>query len=81
MISMFVFLFPFVVNAAELQRQTVKAWGAYAQDVQFRMQQRLRPGGHFLWTDEKPDWRSRVRKGEILVSPAGPTSRKECRRG
>jgi hypothetical protein len=27
MISMFVFLFPFVVNAAELQQQTVKALG------------------------------------------------------
>jgi hypothetical protein len=33
MISMFVFLFPFVVNAAELQQQTVKAWGTYVQDA------------------------------------------------
>lgn len=72
MISVFVFLFPFLVNAAELQQQTVKAWVAYVQGANSRMQQRLRPGGHFLWIDEKPDWSSRVRNGEILVSPAGP---------
>jgi hypothetical protein len=71
MISVFVFLFPFV-NAAELQQQTLKAWNAYVQDANFRMQQRLRPGGHFLWIDEKADWSSRVRSGEILVSLAGP---------
>jgi hypothetical protein len=72
MISVFVFLYPFVVNAAKLQQQTVKAWNAYVQDANFGMQQRLRPGGHFLWIDEKADWSSRVRNGEILVSPAGP---------
>jgi hypothetical protein len=71
LISVFVFLFPFV-NAAELQQQTLKAWNAYVQDANFRMQQRLRPGGHFLWIDEKADWSSRVRSGEILVSLAGP---------
>ena len=72
MISVFVFLFPFVVNAGELQQQTLKAWNAYVQDASFRMQQRLRPGGHFLWIDEKADWSSRVRSGEILVFLAGP---------
>ena len=41
MISVFVFLFPFVVNAAELQQQTLKAWNAYVQDANFRMQLRL----------------------------------------
>jgi hypothetical protein len=72
MISVFVFLFPFVVNAAELQQQNLKAWNEYVQNASFRMQQRLRPGGHFLWNDEKADWSSRVRSGEILVSLAGP---------
>ncbi len=58
-------------NAAELQQQTLKAWEEYVQAAHLRMQERLRPGGHFLWVDEEPDRSSKVRNGEILVAPAG----------
>jgi hypothetical protein len=43
------------------------------------MQQRLRPGGHFFWIDEKPDWSSWIPNGEIVVSPAGPHIPKRVR--
>ena len=72
LISAVVFLFPFIVNAAQLQDQTVKAWEEYVQTANSRMQQRVHEGGPFLLLDEKPNWRSRVRNGEILVFPAGP---------
>src|SRR5260370_12327939 len=36
-----------------------------------RMEQRLSRGRDFLWVDEVPARRARVRAGEILVSPVG----------
>jgi hypothetical protein len=69
--DLFVLLFALTANAAELQPQTVKAWDEYVQAADARMQQRLRPGAHFLWIDEQPDRSDDVRKGEILVSPLG----------
>jgi hypothetical protein len=72
LISAVVFLFPFVVNAAQLQEQTLRAWEEYVQAANSRMQQRLHEGGPFLVLDENANWSSRVRNGEILVFPAGP---------
>jgi hypothetical protein len=57
------------VNAAELKQETVKAWQEYVQSATSKMQKRLRPENHFLKVDEKQEWVTRVRSGEILVSP------------
>jgi hypothetical protein len=68
-------------NAAELQPRTVKAWHEYVQAKNERMQQRLHPGAHFLWIDERPDRAEAVRGGEILVSPLGPHNPKKVPSG
>lgn len=72
LISAAVFLFPFIANAAELRDPTLNAWEEYVQDANSRMQQRVHEAGPFLLVDEKPNWSSRVRNGEVLVFPAGP---------
>jgi hypothetical protein len=58
-------------QATELKLETVKAWQEYIRSANARMQERLRPGGHFLKVDENPDWISDVRRGEIHVSRGG----------
>ncbi|HEY7303166.1 MAG TPA: hypothetical protein VH601_03575 [Bryobacteraceae bacterium] len=57
-----------IANAAELQKETLRAWDEYVQTTIDGMQERLRPGGHFLWTNERPERGMKVRNGEILVS-------------
>lgn len=80
-IGSILFLLAFVANAAELQQKTLNAWQQYVRAANVRMQQRLQPGGHFLWIDEQPERRVRVRNGEILVAPAGPHNPKRVPSG
>jgi hypothetical protein len=54
-----------------LKQETVKAWQEYVAAATARMQERLRPGVHFLKVDEDQHWISDVRSGEILVSYGG----------
>ena len=68
-------------NAAELKPETLKAWDGFVQMANSHMEKRLQAGGHFLWMDEAPDRRSRVRAGEILVSPVGENNPKRVPSG
>lgn len=60
---------PGLLGAIELQPNTLKAWDEYTRNADSAMN--LRIDGHhpFLWTDETPDRGSRLRNGEILVTP------------
>jgi hypothetical protein len=54
-----------------LKQETLKAWQDYVGSATAGMQERLRPGNHFLKIDEDKRWISEVRSGEILVSHGG----------
>jgi hypothetical protein len=56
-------------RAAELQPGTLMAWNAYLKEADLRAQQRSAGAQPFLWIDEAPDRRDRVRRGEIVVAP------------
>jgi hypothetical protein len=60
-------LLPLHAHAANLKAETVAAWDDYVQSVSVTLQDRVRPGGSFLWTYERPRTR---RKG---------ASRRDCR--
>ena len=72
LIPIFAFLSPGTVHAASLEPATLKAWEDYVESANLRMEQRLRPDKTFLWVDEAPDRRARVRAGEVVVSPVDP---------
>jgi hypothetical protein len=59
--------------AAELDRQTVAAWGDYVASATLHMQDRLAGKAPFLWADEDPTRRQQLKSGEIVVSPLGNT--------
>jgi hypothetical protein len=61
-------------SAANLQHETVNAWEDYVQGVKLRMRDRVNPGRVFLWVDESPERVAKVRRGEVVASPAGATS-------
>ena len=64
-------------HAANLKAETVAAWDDYVQSVSVTLQDRVRPGGSYLWTDEEPERIAKVHGGEIVVAPApGPSPRK-----
>jgi len=63
-------LFPVEVHAAHLKPETVAAWDDYVQSVSSSLQDRVRPGGSFLWTHENPGRIANVHNGEIVVAPA-----------
>ena len=60
---------PKPAGAAELQASTIKAWNDYIRSADIQMQGRLDGRQPFLWTDESPDQRLRVRRGEVVVAP------------
>src|SRR5258708_5101659 len=63
-------------HAANLKAETVAAWDDYIQSVSVTLQDRVRPGGSFLWTYEEPERIAKVHRGEIVVAPApGPSPR------
>ena len=67
-------LFPVEVHAAHLKAETTAAWDDYVQTVTASLQDRVRPGGSFLWTYENPDRIANVHNGEIVVAPAPGSS-------
>jgi hypothetical protein len=63
-------LVPLQLHAAHLKAETVAAWDSYVQTVRTNLQDRVRPGGSFLWTTEDPERVAKVHAGEIVVAPA-----------
>ncbi len=70
-------LFTAPAHAANLKAETVAAWDEYIQSVNVTLQDRVRPGGSFLWAYEDSERIAKVHRGEIVVAPApGPSPRK-----
>jgi len=63
-------VFPIGVNAATLKPETVADWEDYLYTVNGALQDRIRPGGTFLWVDEAAERLAKVREGEIVVAAA-----------
>jgi hypothetical protein len=58
--------------AADLKPETVQTWDEYVKAVGARHQKHLVRGRSFLASDEMPGQATRLRGGDIVVSPAGP---------
>ncbi len=58
-------------RGAELKQETLDAWDQYVSRATVRMENRAK--SVFLWTDESPERRGRVRGGEVVVSPMDRT--------
>jgi hypothetical protein len=73
-------MFPLSAGAANLEKETVKAWDDYIRTVEAQVR-----GGNqrcaFLWTDERPDRAAKVHGGEIVVAAAKTNSPKEVPSG
>jgi hypothetical protein len=63
---------PLNTRAANLKSETLTEWEAYVKAAGERIQSRLASDHAFLWVDESKDRMAKVRKGEIVVSPAAP---------
>jgi len=63
-------MFPVKTNAATLKSETVTAWDDYLQTANANLQDRIRPGGSFLWTFENTGRAAQVRGGKIVVVAA-----------
>jgi len=76
-------LAPGLLRAAELKlsQETVRAWEDYVKTTESRMQARLTGKVPFLWMDESPERRSRVRQGEILAAPVVESGRMRVPQG
>jgi hypothetical protein len=64
------FVSPLILSASDLNQQTLQAWNEYIEGTKSQMKQRLSGTASFLWIDEDPGRRERLRQGEILVEPA-----------
>jgi hypothetical protein len=64
------FALPFEATAASLKSETVAAWDDYIEAANSKLQERVRPGGSFLWTFEDAERADAVRSGQIVVAPA-----------
>jgi hypothetical protein len=72
-----IMVFPIEADAAMLRPETVADWDVYLQSANStKLQDRLRPGGSFLWTFEDPERASKVHRGEIVVAPLGENPRR-----
>jgi hypothetical protein len=60
-----------VAGAVELKKETVAAYERYLRGREAEAQARLRPGRNFLWTDDSPERKKKVRASEIVVEPVG----------
>jgi hypothetical protein len=60
-------VFPIEANAITLKPETLAAWDEYLETASVNLQDRVRPGGSFLWTFENARCAARVRGGEIVV--------------
>ncbi len=81
LLALLILLTPARAWAAELSPETLTAWDRYIQSADAAMQARLRPGNAFLWVDEAPERRRKLRGGEILVTSAGEQNPKQVPSG
>jgi ABC-type transporter Mla MlaB component len=58
------------ISGATLRSETVDAWNDYLKTADAELQDRVRPGGTFLWTFEDAGRAATVQSGEIVVLPA-----------
>jgi len=58
-------------RAAELKPETVQAFDRYIHDTEARLEQRVHPGGAFLWTDEDTQRAVQVRQGQVAIENRG----------
>jgi hypothetical protein len=70
MLLLSLLLIPPPLSAANLHLETVGVWDDYLDSVRSTLQDRIRPGGSFLWTYENSERLAKVRDGEIVVAPA-----------
>ncbi len=63
-------VFGTMLAAAELKPETIQAWDDYVRGMNAQMKARLEVG-RFLWVDQQPGRGQEVRRGAILVIPAG----------
>ena len=67
--------------AASLTPQTSAAWEQYVESATLRMERQARPGETFLWVDAAAERLTRVRAGDVVVSPALPQNPKRVAGG
>lgn len=60
---------PASAGALRLETATINAWTAYVRDADRRMQPRVEGRVPFLWSDETPGFRERLRAGEVVIAP------------
>jgi hypothetical protein len=60
---------PGLLNAIELQPNTLRDWDDYVRNADSQIQSRLVGRRPFLWSDETPGRSSHLRHGEIAVAP------------
>jgi hypothetical protein len=60
---------PILLNAVEFEPNTLQAWDHYTKTANSRMQAPQCGQRPFLWADEEPDRKSRLRRGETLLAP------------
>jgi hypothetical protein len=58
-------------RAAELKPETVRDFDRYIHNTEARLEERLRPGGEFLWVDEESQRGRAVRQGQLLIENLG----------
>lgn len=63
-------LIPVISMAADLKLETIESWNHFTASAEARMKTRLEAGKPFLWSDEDQQRNQRLRRGEILVTPA-----------
>jgi len=54
-------------RAVELKPETVQAFDQYIRETEARLEQRVAPGGIFLWVDELPARAAAVRQGQLAI--------------
>jgi hypothetical protein len=69
--------FPIEARGATLRSETVTSWQNYLRTANADLQDRVRPGGSFLWTFENAERAAKVRGGEIVVDPVSAQNPKK----
>jgi hypothetical protein len=70
--ALILLLFDPVASAITLRPETVEAWDAYLKAANDAMQDRLKPGAHFLWLDEDPNRVEQIRTKGPYIKPINP---------